>query len=128
MKGNQSMKESQLMKVSRRSAIATVAGTALAPRVGRSAEKAAAYGLIGARYDSSDYIRTALNRTIQSDLGVNIDLCDETKNLTAETLHGYKLLIILRDGSIYPDGYNSESDNAGWVGAVAARIEKKVLY
>src|SRR5277367_3509339 len=111
------MKESQIMRVSRRSAIAMVAGTALATRVARSAQKGSAFGLIGDRHHNSDYIRTALNRTIQSDLGVNIDFCDETKNLTAEALHGYKLLIILRDGSNYPDGYNSESDNAGWVGA-----------
>jgi hypothetical protein len=92
-----------------------VAGAALAPRTARSAEKASAYGLIGDRYHNSDYIRTALNRTIQSDLGVNIDFCDETRNLTAETLHGYKLLIILRDGMIWPDGYPDESTNAGWV-------------
>jgi hypothetical protein len=103
------------MKISRRSAIAMVAGAALAPRTARSAEKASAYGLIGDRYHNSDYIRTALNRTIQSDLGVNIDFCDETRNLTAETLHGYKLLIILRDGMIWPDGYPDESTNAGWV-------------
>jgi hypothetical protein len=103
------------MNMSRRSAIAMIAGTALAPRVGHSAEKASAYGLIGDRYHNSDYIRTALNRTIQSDLGVNIDFCDETKNLTAETLHGYKLLIILRDGMIWPDGYPDETTNAGWV-------------
>jgi hypothetical protein len=105
------------MKVSRRSAIAMLAGTALSSRVGRAAAKASAYGLIGDRHHNSDYIRTALNRTIQTDLGVNIDFCDETRNLTAETLNGYKLLIILRDGSNYPDGYNSEGDNAGWVGA-----------
>ena len=102
-------------KISRRSAIAMVAGTALASRVGRSAEKGSAYGLIGDRYHNSDYIRTGLNRTIQSDLGVNIDFCDETKNLTAETLHGYKLLIILRDGMIWPEGYPDESTTAGWV-------------
>jgi hypothetical protein len=103
------------MIMSRRSAIAMVAGAALAPRVGRSAEKATAYGLIGDRYHNSDYIRIALNRTIQSDLGVNIDFCDETKNLTAETLRGYKLLIICRDGMSWPDGYPDESTNAGWV-------------
>src|SRR3984957_9670550 len=103
------------MNMSRRSAIAMIAGSALAPRVVRGAEKASAYGLIGDRYHNSDYIRTALNRTIQSDIGVNIDFCDETKNLTAETLHGYKLLIILRDGMIWPDGYPDETTNAGWV-------------
>jgi Trehalose utilisation len=102
------------MNISRRSVIAMFAGTALAPRLGRAAEKAAAFGLIGDRYHNSDYIRTALNRTIQRDLGVNIDFCDETRNLTAETLHGYRLLIILRDGMIWPDGYPDESTNAGW--------------
>jgi hypothetical protein len=109
------MIQPQTVKISRRSAIAMVAGTALASRVGRSAEKGSAFGLIGDRYHNSDYIRTGLNRTIQSDLGVNIDFCDETRNLTAETLHGYKLLIILRDGMIWPDGYPDESTTAGWV-------------
>jgi hypothetical protein len=102
------------MTISRRSAIAMVGGAALAPRVARSAGKASAYGLIGDRYHNSDYIRVALNRTIESDLGVNIDFCDETKNLTVETLRGYRLLIILRDGMIWPDGYPNESTNAGW--------------
>src|ERR1700722_5833648 len=109
------MIRSHNMNVSRRSAIALVAGTALASRVGHSAEKGSAYGLIGDRYHNSDYIRSGLNRTIQSDLGVKIDFCDETRNLTAETLHGYKLLIILRDGMIWPDGYPDETTNAGWV-------------
>jgi hypothetical protein len=103
------------MKISRRSAFAMFAGTAFAPQLGRSAEKVSAFGLIGDRYHNSDYIRTALNRTIQSDLGVNIDFCDETRNLNADTLRGYKLLIILRDGMIWPDGYPDESTNAGWV-------------
>src|SRR5580692_9664082 len=102
-------------KISRRSAIAVVAGAALAPRMGRSAEKGSAYGLIGDRYHNSDYIRSGLNRTIQSDLGVKIDFCDETRNLTAETLQGYKLLIILRDGMNWPNGYPDESTTAGWV-------------
>jgi type 1 glutamine amidotransferase len=109
------MIRSHNMNVSRRSAIALVAGTALASRVGHSAEKGSAYGLIGDRYHNSDYIRSGLNRTIQSDLGVKIDFCDETRNLTAETLQGYKLLIILRDGMIWPDGYPDETTTAGWV-------------
>jgi len=99
----------------RRSAIAAIAGAALAPRLSRSAQKAAAYALIGDRYHNSDYIRTGLQRTIAKDLGVSIDFCDETSMLTAETLNGYKMLIILRDGMIWPDGYPDESTNAGWV-------------
>jgi type 1 glutamine amidotransferase len=104
-----------VMKTSRRSAVAALAGITLVPREGRSASKEPAFGLIGDRYHNSDYIRVALNRTITKDLGIGIDFCDETKLLTAETLRGYKLLIILRDGMIWPDGYPDETTNAGWL-------------
>ncbi len=103
------------MRTSRRSAIASLAGAALASRAGKAAQKATAYALIGDRYHNSDYIRIGLTRNIEKDLNVSIDFCDETKALTAETLHGYKLLIILRDGMIWPDGYADESSNAAWV-------------
>src|SRR5207244_2239188 len=101
--------------LTRRSAIAVIAGASLGPGLSRSAPKATAYSLIGDRYHNSDYIRTGLSRTIAKDLGVSIDFCDETKMLTAETLNGYKMLIILRDGMIWPDGYPDETSNAGWV-------------
>lgn len=110
------------MKTSRRSAIATLAGTAVGQGVSRSAQKSTAYALIGDRYHNSDYIRTGLNRTISKDLGIPIDFCDETKMLTAETLNGYKLLIILRDGMNWPDGYPDETSNAGWVAGGKAKL------
>ncbi len=103
------------MKTSRRSFVATLAGVALAPRRLRSAPKATAFALIGDRYHNSDYIRTGLSRTIAKELGVSIYFCDETKMLTAETLSGRKLLIMLRDGMIWPDGYPDENTNAAWV-------------
>jgi len=62
------------MKTSRRSALAALAGAAVAPHITRAATKATAFGLIGDRYHNSDYARSALNRTIQQDLGVTIDL------------------------------------------------------
>ena len=103
------------METTRRTLLAALAGAAVAPTAARSAPKADAYALIGDRYHNSDYIRTALNRTIAKDLGVSIDFCDETKTLTSETLAGYKMLIVLRDGMIWPDGYPDESSNAAWV-------------
>jgi type 1 glutamine amidotransferase len=103
------------METSRRSVIATLAASSVLPRVGRAAQKATAYALIGDRYHNSDYIRTGLNRTVAKELGVSIDFCDETKSLNAETLNGYKLLIVLRDGMIWPDGYPEETTNAAWV-------------
>lgn len=103
------------METTRRTLLAALAGAAVAPTAARSAPKADAYALIGDRYHNSDYIRTALNRTIAKDLGVSIDFCDETKMLTSDTLTGYKMLIVLRDGMIWPDGYPDESSNAAWV-------------
>ena len=103
------------MTTTRRSALAALAGGALLPRTGRAARKATAFGLIGDRYHNSDYVRTALNRTIAKEMGVSIDFCDETRMLNTETLDGYKLLIILRDGMIWPDGYPDENTNAAWV-------------
>jgi trehalose utilization protein len=100
----------------RRTAFTALAGAALIPGIGRAAKKATAFALIGDRYHNSDYIRTALTRTIAKQLGITVDFTDETSLLNAETLDGYKLLIVLRDGMIWPDGYgNDESSNAAWV-------------
>ncbi|MCZ6680502.1 MAG: ThuA domain-containing protein [Candidatus Poribacteria bacterium] len=72
-------------------------------------EKSTAFALIGDRYHNSDYIRTALGKTLVRELGVTIDFTDEVKLLNAETLRGYKMLIIFRDGMIWPDGYGARS-------------------
>jgi len=101
--------------ITRRAALVGLAGAVLTPSLVRSAKKATAFALIGDRYHNSDYIRVGLGRTIQKEMGISIDFCDETAMLNAETLAGYKLLIILRDGMIWPDGYPDESTNAGWV-------------
>src|SRR5262245_19923974 len=103
-------------KVTRRIALGAcaLAPSALVQRLHARA-KATAFALIGDRYHNSDYIRTGLRRTIEKEMDVSIDFCDEVKMLDAETLAGYKLLIILRDGMLWPDGYQDESSNAGYV-------------
>jgi hypothetical protein len=107
---------SVLAKTTRRSALAALAGAALLPRSGNAAKKATAFALIGDRYHNSDYIRIGLTRTIAKQMDVSIDFTDETSLLNADTLDGYKVLIILRDGMIWPDGYGGdESSNAAWV-------------
>jgi hypothetical protein len=103
------------MRTTRRSALAAVAGAFLAPALGRSAQKATAFALIGDRYHNSDYIRVGLSRTIQKEMALPIDFTDETRLLTAEGLDGYRLLIVLRDGMVWPDGYPDENTNAAWV-------------
>ncbi len=105
-----------LSNPTRRSAFAALAGAAIAPFPGKAAKKATAFALIGDRYHNSDYVRIGLTRTIAKELGVTIDFTDETSLLNAETLDGYKVLIILRDGMIWPEGYGGdESTNAAWV-------------
>src|SRR3954471_8868948 len=105
-----------LANTTRRTALAALAGAALLPRAGKAAKKATAFALIGDRYHNSDYIRVGLTRTIAKEMDVSIDFTDETPLLNAETLDGYKMLIVLRDGMIWPDGYGGdESTNAAWV-------------
>ena len=89
-----------LANTTRRSVIAALAGAALAPFPGKAAKKATAFALIGDRYHNSDYIRIGLTRTIAKELDVTIDFTDETSLLNAETLDGYKVLIVLRDSMI----------------------------
>jgi len=102
-------------KMTRRAALTVVAGSALMPFPAKAAGKATAFALIGDRYHNPDYVRIALTRTIVKELGVTIDFTDETSLLNAETLDGYKVLIILRDGMLWPDGYGGdESSNAAW--------------
>src|SRR6202171_2970813 len=108
--------EEEFMIVSRRTALgacAAASSTWMQRLYGRT--KATAFALIGDRYHNSDYIRTGLRRTIDRELGVSVDFCDEVRMLDAETLDGYKLLIILRDGMLWPDGYPDESSNAAYV-------------
>lgn len=100
----------------RRTALAAMAGTAFAPFSGGTVKKATAFALIGDRFHNSDYIRIGLTRTIAKQMGVTVDFTDETSLLNADTLEGYKVLIILRDGMIWPEGYSGdESSNAAWV-------------
>jgi hypothetical protein len=89
---------------------------ATAPVAGvRAREHATAFALIGDRYHNSDYIRVGLGKTLGRDLDLSIDFCDEVKRLDADHLSGYKLLIIQRDGMVWPDGYGNESSNAAYV-------------
>lgn len=105
--------------MNRRCVIRTIA---LSPLLAYAKEKATAFALIGDRYHNSDYIRTGLGKTLGKDLGLSIDFCDEVRLLNAEHLNGYKLLIVFRDGMVWPDGYADESSNAGYVHTGSPRI------
>ena len=107
--------------VSRRSAIlkmamvgaASALGTALSPlrawvgdREARASKtggrqlagvkRADVFALIGDRWHSFDYLRTAFTRTLVKEAGVTVTFTPDSSQLTAETLAAHRLLLILR--------------------------------
>jgi type 1 glutamine amidotransferase len=94
--------------------------------------KANAFALAGDRYHNIDYVRTALSKTLGKDLGVTIDFTDELSLLATKRLKDYKLLIILRDGMVWPNGYAAPA--AGGRGAAVVsdpplpRMEETPVY
>ncbi len=78
-------------KITRRTAIYGIAASA---SLVCAREKATAVALIG------------------DDLGVSIDFCDKVKALDADTLRGYRHLIMLRD-VLWPDRYTAPNSGPG---------------
>src|SRR5271156_5570632 len=66
--------------------------------------KPRALALIGDRYHNPDYIRVSLDRVFK-DLDIPIDYTIQYDQLSAAMLKNYQLLLILRDGMIWPGGY-----------------------
>ncbi len=98
--------------------VASVMGNTLSSRDAlASTKKATAFALVGDRYHNSDYIRTALGKTLVREAGLSIDFTDEVTMLSEQTLKGYKMLIIFRDGMIWPNGYGSRGFYAGFESA-----------
>ena len=104
--------------ISRRSALKAAAvpliGTQSAAASPNCRGQATTFALVGDRYHNIDYIRTALGKTIVRDLGVSVDFTDELSLVDARNLNDYKLLIVFRDGMIWPNGYSD--DGAGQAG------------
>jgi len=67
--------------------------------------------LIGDRYHKADYIRVALNRLFQ-ELNLPIDYTINYDQISARLLRPYRLLVVLRDGMIWPNGYLEPNDYA----------------
>ena len=110
----------RIRSLSRRSAIgrlglagAAALGPGLAPAAARGAapapkprgRRAEALALVGDRFHSFDYIRTALTRTLVKEGGITVDFTPDPHVITAENLNRHRLLIILCDGMTFPGGY-----------------------
>jgi type 1 glutamine amidotransferase len=92
---------------------ASALGTMLFPSVARGTaskaggRKADVFALVGDRWHSFDYIRTALARTLVKESGVTVTFTPDSSLLTAEALGAHRLLIMLCDGMTFPGGYAS---------------------
>jgi type 1 glutamine amidotransferase len=73
-------------------------------QVAGSAGKPRTLALIGDRFHNSDYIRVSLNRLFK-ELDLPLDLTIQCEQISASLLKQYQLLLILRDGMSWPDGY-----------------------
>jgi type 1 glutamine amidotransferase len=91
-------------KISRR---VMVTGTALAAMPLGVASKAEprALALIGDRAHNPDYIRISLDKVFHQ-LEIPIDYTIDYAGLSASLLKSYQLLLIMREGVIWPDGYS----------------------
>lgn len=78
-------------------------------------KKATAFAVIGDRYHNSDYIRMALGKTLVKEAGLSIDFTDEVSLLSAETLKDYQMLIVFRDGMLWPNGYGDKGSYPGYL-------------
>jgi type 1 glutamine amidotransferase len=75
-----------------------------APVQSQAKGKPRALALIGDRYHNPDYIRVSLDKVFK-DLNIPIDYTIQYDQISASLLKEYQLLLILRDGMIWPDGY-----------------------
>jgi type 1 glutamine amidotransferase len=75
-----------------------------APVQSQGKGKPRALALIGDRYHNPDYIRVSLDKVFK-DLNIPIDYTIQYDQISASLLRDYQLLLILRDGMIWPDGY-----------------------
>jgi hypothetical protein len=98
------MKLSRL-EISRRAVMSGIAATSTLPAWAATKAKPRALALIGDRYHNPDYIRVSLDKTFH-ELDMPIDYTMDYAGLSAASLKPYQLLLILRDGMIWPGGYS----------------------
>lgn len=105
------------MSLSRRSAIgrlglagaaSTLGAASLLSGAGKGgARRSDVFALVGDRWHSFDYIRTAFTRTLIKEAGVSVTFVPAPSDFSAETLAGHKLLLMLCDGLSFPGGYTT---------------------
>jgi hypothetical protein len=89
--------------LSRRSVLSAAAGAAAFRGMAQSGRRRV-LALIGDRYHNADYIRVALDRTLDG-LNLTVDYTIDCARLSRSVLAGYQVFLCLRDGMVWPGGY-----------------------
>jgi type 1 glutamine amidotransferase len=106
------MSERKLL--SRRTALKSLgaigAGAVLRPALGAMSSAAApaksdVLAVIGDRWHSFDFLRTAFTRTLVKEGGAKVTFVPAPSDFDAATLAGFKVLLMLCDGLSFPGGY-----------------------
>jgi len=94
-------------KISRRVVVSGIAATGVIPASAwpQAKPRPRALALVGDRYHNPDYIRVSLDKVFH-ELNIAIDYTMDYSSLSANLLKPYQLLLILRDGMIWPGGYS----------------------
>jgi Trehalose utilisation len=69
--------------------------------------------LVGDRFHNPDYIRVSLSKAFK-DINASVDYTVEYDKLSADLLKNYQMLVIFRDGWIWPAGYLGPDAASGY--------------
>jgi type 1 glutamine amidotransferase len=87
---------------------ATALGSSLQPaRADAKTGKPTVLAMVGDRWHSFDYLRTAFTRTLVQEAGVTARFTPDPAEISRDNLKGHKLLLILCDGMQFPGGYTT---------------------
>ncbi len=86
---------------------AALGATALHAGLRTEQAKADVLAVIGDRWHSFDYLRTAFTRTLVKEGGATVEFVPAPSDFDAARLAGHKLLLMLCDGLAFPGGYTT---------------------
>jgi hypothetical protein len=86
---------------------AALGAAALPARLQAQSAKAEVLAVIGDRWHSFDYLRTAFTRTLVKEGGATVEFVPAPSDFDAARLAGHKILLMLCDGLAFPGGYTT---------------------
>lgn len=103
-------------RLSRRFALRRIGALGAAPALGAAlhpsraeakANKPVVLAMVGDRWHSFDYLRTAFTRTLVKEAGVSVRFTPDPGEISRDSLKGHKVLLVLCDGMQFPGGYTT---------------------